>query len=287
MRTFLILIIIAVFAAGCTQQKGGSDSTALAQVNNVTITKEDFMKKIKGIPEWARTRFQDEEGKKNFLDEIIKEELLNQEAKKQGIDKSKDFQNKIEEFKKMTLISTLLKQEIEEKAKLDDQEIRAYYDNNQSEYMSGLEIEAKHILVATEEEANEILNKIKANEDFSELAKEFSKDKGSAVKGGTLGFFGKGRMVPEFEKAAFNLGLEEVSEPVKTQFGYHIIKVTGINEGKIRGFDEVKSTIEKRLTVEKQKALFESYVEKLKGNASKIKIHEEVLKSLSTEGTLD
>lgn len=281
MKKMLVVMFMVIFAVGCTS-KESSTNPVLAKVNTTTITKEDFIKKINRLPEWARARFQNEEGKKQFLEEIIKEELLYQEAKKQGLNKDKEFQERVEEFKKMTLITVVLKKEIEEKAKAEDKEVRDFYDKRQDEFKTGLEVRASHVLVSTEAEAEDILKRVLKKESFSELAKKFSKDKGTAKKGGDLGFFGRGRMVPEFEKVAFSLKPGEVSNPVKSQFGYHIIQVTDRKEGKLRDFEEVKASIEKQLTVEKQKTLFESYVRKLQED-SKIETYEAELKILKIE----
>jgi len=281
MKKLLVIIFLAILAAGCTP-KESSTGTVLAKVNDSEITKEDFIERINRLPEWARERFQSEEGKKNFLDEIIKEELLFQEAEKQGLNKDKEFQKRLEEFKKMTLISTLLKKEIEEKTKADAKEVRDFYEGHPDEFMSGLEVRTSHILVDTKDEAEDIFKKIQQKESFTDLASKFSKDKGTAEKGGDLGFFGKGRMVPEFEKVAFNLKLKEISQPVKSKFGWHIIQLTDKKEGMARDFEEVKASIEKRLTLEKQKTLFDSYIKSLRGKNNKIEIDEDTLKTLST-----
>lgn len=284
MKKLLLMLLLAVFMVGCNSKESPAGSV-LAKINATTITEEDFIKKINLMPEWAKNRFKSEAGKKEFLEELIKEELMYQEAKKQGINKEKEFQDKMMKFEKMTLISTLLKNEIEEKAKVDAKEIRDFYDEHQDEFMAGLEVKASHILVNTETEAEDVLKKIQKGESFSKLAEELSIDKGTAKNGGDLGFFGRGRMVPEFEKVAFSLNPGEASKPVKTKFGYHIIKVTDKKEGKTRDFEEVKTSIENRLMVEKQRSLFDSYIEKLKGKANKIEINDEMLKTLAIEET--
>lgn len=124
---------------------------------------------------------------------------------------------------------------------LTDETLKQYYEKNIDTY-NNEEVQASHILVNEEEKAKEILGKIKAGEDFAKLAKEFSKDPGSAANGGDLGTFGRGMMVPEFEEVAFSLKAGEVSDVVKTQFGYHIIKVMDKKE-KLSTFEEVKENI--------------------------------------------
>lgn len=277
MKRLLALIFVAVFAVGCTS-KEGSNNPVLAKVDGTKITKEDFLKEINRLPEWAIGRFQTEEGQKQFLDELIKKELIYLDAKKKGLHRDKEFKDRVEEFKKMTLIKTILEKEVEGKAKLDPKAVRDFYDKNTDKFKMD-SVRAKHILVETETEAEDILKRIQKGESFSGLAKKHSKDKGSASKGGDLGFFSRGKMVPEFEKVAFSLKVGEVSNPVKTRFGYHIIKVTDRKEGRKGDFEEVKNAISRQLTMKKQKELFESYIEGLKGR-TKIKTYEAELKAL-------
>lgn len=279
----LILILMVAFAFACAKKKEAG-SEVLAKINTKTITKQDFIKKLNSLPEWARGRFTSQEGKRQFLDEIIKEEILYQEALKTGLDKDEDFRSKMEEFKRMTLLSTLLKKEVEEKVKVDENEVKDFYEKHKDTFNIGEEVTAKHILVDTIEEAQDIQRRILVNkEDFSKLAKSVSKDHASAENGGDLGTFSRGRMVPEFENAAFSLKPGEISEPVKTSFGYHIIQVVGRKKGKERSFDEVEDIIERQLTVEKQKNIFETYIKNLKEKSAKVEIREEGLKKFMEE----
>jgi len=277
MKRILTVILVGFFVFGCTP-KGNTEGEVIAKVNNTEITKEDFLREFSRIPEWAKERFSDKQGKEQFLDELVKRELLYQEAEKIGISKDKEFLEKIEEYKRMTLLSILLKKEIEDKAVVSEEEIKDYYDKNPKEFKSD-QVRASHILVETEDEAKNILQRIKKGEDFSKLAETTSKDKNSAARGGDLGFFGRGRMIPEFEDVAFNLKVGEVSEPVKSRFGYHIIKVTDKKEGNLLPLENVKEKIRNKLTSEKQKRLFDSLLERLT-KESKIEKHPDKLDSI-------
>ncbi|KAB2337126.1 peptidylprolyl isomerase PrsA [Cytobacillus depressus] len=128
--------------------------------------------------------------------------------------------------------------------KVTEKEVKEYYEKN---YKS--EIKARHILVEDEKTANEVEKKLKEGAKFEDLAKEYSKDPGSAANGGDLDWFGPGKMVPEFDKAAFALKVNEISAPIKSEFGYHIIEVTDKKEKK--PFDEVKDKMEYDLKVSK------------------------------------
>lgn len=278
MKRLLVIVFVVLLAAGCTSKKDAADPV-LAKAGKTEITKEDFIKEFSRVPEWAKGNFQTDEGKKQFLEELIKRELIYQDAEKKGLNRDKKFNDEVEEFKKMTLVKSVLEKEIEEKAKLDPKEVREFYDKRHDEFRIGSEVRASHILVDSEENAKNILQRIQRGESFSSLAEKVSKDEGSAKNGGDLGFFGRGRMMPEFERVAFSLKTGEVSNPVRTRFGYHIIKVTDRKEGRLGGFEEVKDAIAQRLTREKQKDLFDSYVEKLK-KEYKTEIYETELKAL-------
>lgn len=264
MKKILSLMLAGFFVFGCAQQKGGSTGSVIAKVNNTSITKEDFLKESQLVPEWAKQNFSTKDGKERFLEELIKKELIYQDAKNKGLDKDKDIISQVEEFKKMTLLSLVLKKEIEEKVQVSDEEANDFYNKNQDKFKKGEEVKASHILVDTEKEAKDILARLKKGEDFSKLAKALSKDKGSATNGGDLGFFTRGRMVPEFEETVFGLKPGEISAPLKTQFGYHVIKVIERKEGAMVPFEEAKETVKRQLISEKQKSAFDAYVEGLK-----------------------
>jgi peptidyl-prolyl cis-trans isomerase C len=283
MKRFFYSVILLSFTAalltGCLESDK-SDSPAIATVNKEAITQEDFLKEVGRVPEWARAQFEGREGKDKFLDEIIKRELIYQNALKMKLNNDKEYTAKVEEFEKMTLIALVLQKEVEEKAAVSEAETKAFFDKNEEKFRIGTEIKASHILVETEDEAKDILDKINKGEEFAKLAKEHSKDKGSAEKGGDLGYFGRGKMVPEFERAVMSLKPGEVSAPVKTRFGFHVIKLTDIKEGDPANFEQSKGSIQKQLITQKRKKLFDSYIESLK-SAGNIEKDQEMLMAIT------
>jgi len=130
------------------------------------------------------------------------------------------------------------------KKSVTEEAMRALYTDTVKNLKPETEIRASHILVETEDQAKDIAKRLKAGEEFAKLATELSKDPGSGKQGGDLGFFTKERMVPEFSTAAFALAIGEVSAPVKSQFGYHVIKLTEKREKPVPTFEEVKDQIE-------------------------------------------
>ena len=281
-KVFVFIVAISVLCAlvSCAQ-KGEQKGPYLAKVGTIKITQADLERDIKNLPEFAQKLFEGAAGKEKFLDEMIKKELLYQEAAKRGLDKDPEYVRKLEEFKKLTLIGQLLEKEIEAKAKVTEQDVKDYYEKHKEELAAVSQIKASHILVKTEADANKILGRLKKGEDFAALAKKNSIDPGSAQNGGDLGYFSSGQMVPEFEAAAAKLKQGEVSsEPVKTKFGYHIIKVTDRKKGKPIEFEKIKNVLFQRISAEKQKEFFDSYIENLR-KTYKVEINKEAVSKLS------
>ncbi len=270
---FLIALLVS-----CSQKKVEQQAQGpfVAKVGNDVITQADFERELGSLPDYAKQMFEGEGGREKFLDEVIKKDILYQEAIKKGVDKDPDFKSRLEEFRKLTLASMLLEKEIMSKQKVSDQEVKDYYNKHKEEFTTTSQIKASHILVKTEEEANKVLARLKKGEKFEDIARKESLDKASAANGGDVGYFSRGQLVPEFEKAAASLKVGELSAPVKTAYGYHIIKVTDKKAGPVLEFDRVKDIIAQRLSGEKQKAAFDSYIEGLRKNY-KVEINKDVL----------
>jgi peptidyl-prolyl cis-trans isomerase C len=282
MKKFFILAATVILFTACSQSENTakSDGSELATVGEATITQEDYLRELSALPEWARNRFKTDDDKKEFLDSLIEKEVLYKEAKKNRLDKDEVFLVKLKEFEMMNLITVLLEKEIRDKVKVDDSELKADYDSNLDKYKKDAGISASHILVETEDDGKFILAKLNEGADFAELAAEHSKDPSNAGNGGELGFFSRGRMVPEFEDAAFALNVGETSELVKTQFGYHIIKVTEKKEGSQLSFEDAKGMIQRDMLSKKQRDVYQSYVEGLKKD-TKININTDALSAIS------
>ena len=147
---------------------------------------------------------------------------------------------------------------------LTDEEVQAYYEANKQQFMNPETAKASHILVEKEVVASDLLNKINAGEmKFEEAASQYSQCPSKEV-GGDLGSFGRGQMVPEFEEAVFNMNPGEVKGPVKTEFGYHLIKVEDRIPGGQASLEEVKNDIAKSLTYQKQNEVYTTKVDELK-----------------------
>lgn len=153
---------------------------------------------------------------------------------------------------------------LEPRIEITDEELQTYFDENKDTFATAEQVQASHILVADEATAKEVKSKLDAGEDFSELAKEYSTDTTTAESGGDLGYFSSGDMVAEFEEVAFALGENEISDPVKTEYGYHIIKVVDHQEAKEANFEDSKAEIKDTLMNDKMSTEYTTWLEELK-----------------------
>jgi peptidyl-prolyl cis-trans isomerase C len=174
-----------------------------------------------------------------YLTDIL---LVAKAAESKKVADTPDFKNRLAYTRNKLLMESFLQSEA--KAAATDQAMRTVYDDAVKQMGSEQEVRARHILVPTEEEAKSILAEIKKGTDFAELAKQKSKDPGAAAQGGDLGYFSKEQMVPEFAEMAFKLDKGQLSEPVKTQFGWHIIKVEDKRSKPVPPFEQVKDQVE-------------------------------------------
>ena len=286
---FIAAVLCAAALFGCqggtspsgTKTEGKNEGQVLAEVNGGSITTADFNRELKNLPEYLKAMADTPEGRKEMLDTMVIRELILQQATKDGLDKSADIEEKMKDLKKRLIVESFLKKKVESESQVSDADLQKFYEQNKEKFKTGEQIRASHILVKTEAEAKDILAKIKAGGNFEELAKKNSVDS-SAAKGGDLGWFGKGSMVPVFEKAALALKEGQVSDVVKSDFGFHIIKLTGKRPAGIRPLEEVKDQIKGAIMPTKQQEVFQKIKEELKKSA-KIAIKEDVLKGMGAK----
>ncbi len=280
MKKIVWFVFLIAALSACSKKAEEQSGPFLAKVGASQITQADFNRELQSLPDYAQQMFEGAAGKEKFLDEIVKKEVLYQEATKKGMDKSPEFIRKVEDFKKLTLISELLEKEIMSKAKVSDQEIRDYYDKHRQDFATTNQIRVSHILLKTEAEAEKVLERLKKGEKFDEVAKKESIDKSSGPKGGDLGYFSRGQQVPDFVRSAAGLKVGEISNPVKSEDGYHIVVVTDKKMGPVVEFERVKDMVSQKLSGEKQKEAFDKYLAELKKNYT-IEINKDAVKKLS------
>lgn len=237
----------------------------VAKINEKFITLNEFNERWDSIPPQMKFQYGlfGKEGKEQLLKNIVENELLYQEGVKKGLEKNAEVNKRVEDYKKQIVAQQLIQDEVQ-KVEISDKEVQNYYKEHKEDFGQPEEVSVRHILVEEEKTANEVYEKLKKGEDFAKLAKEYSMDPGTKEKGGELGFFAKGQMVPEFEQVAFSLKDGELSKPVKTTYGYHIIRLEERKKASQKPFDEVKDEVKNTALQEKRKSFYEGMVEGLK-----------------------
>lgn len=238
------------------------ENKILATVNGKNITQSDLDLAMVRFPKQNQEYFATEQGKVQLLEQLISFELINKYAVDENLEETEEFKSQLEILKKDLLIQAGAKK-ILDVVTVSDDEVKKYYDENSEMFKAQESVRAKHILVDSEEKAKEINEKINNGVSFEDAAKEFSSCPSSS-QGGDLGSFTRGKMVPEFEDAAFNLEIGEVSGPVKTQFGYHLIKVEEKLPEVTKSFEEVKESLHVNLLSQKQNVAYINFINKLK-----------------------
>ena len=247
----LATLVFAVPVAGAALE--------IARVGKTVLTAEDLKSKLGSLPPVQKQFLnRDDRAKSRLVENFITEELFVQEAEKAGLDKTSDFKEAMENQRRQLLAREFLKRNVE--SKLTDSAVKSYFNKNKQRYRTD-EVHALHILVKTKAAADEVYEKAKktkSDADFKALAKKFSKDPSAPQNLGDLGFFRRSQMVPEFAEAAFGMKEGQISKPVKTDFGWHVIKVVGKKKGENAKFDAVKARVKSDLRNERLQSLVAS-----------------------------
>lgn len=236
----------------------------LAEVNGKEIKQSDVITFISQMQ--GGQQFMNPQGIHQIADELVNQELMYIDAKENNLDQDKEFKDQLE-ITKENMLKNYAMHLLFDSIKVSDDEIKEYYENNKEVVKKPKSYKASHILVEDEKSANEILEKIENGLSFSDAADKYSTDKAS--KGGDLGEFPKGAMVKEFEDALDELKEGEISKPVKTQFGYHIIKLDHTHDEYLPELDEIKDRIHDTLLMIKRQ---EKYLEKTNQIKEKVEV---------------
>lgn len=254
-------LALALAAATLSTAAFAAPAGTIATVNGVAIpaAKADlFVKEVT-----ARGQQKDSpELRAQIKDELIKNEVVYQEALKKGTDKNADVLTQLEMLKQRVIIGAYVSNYVKANP-ISDSELRKEFDKIKANF-AGKEYKARHILVATEAEANAVIADLKKGKKFDELAQAKSLDKGSAAKGGDLGWANPNSFVKEFGGALAALPKGKTSDAVKTQFGFHIIKLDDVREAKGPSFEEVKAELAQQMQGKQVQEMVEALVKKAK-----------------------
>jgi peptidyl-prolyl cis-trans isomerase C len=274
-RLFAATALFAIVGLAGPVAAEDAKDPVIATIDGVTINKSD-LDLSEGSIDPQLAQLPPEQRRLAALTAIIDAKLIAAKARSEGLESTDDFKNRMEFLSDRELHNAYFKKHIVET--VTDAEVKARYDKEVAALPKQEEVHARHILVKTEDEAKAVIAELAAGKDFAELAKAKSTDPNKS-DGGDLGYFRKGQMVPEFEAAAFAMAKGEVSKvPVKTQFGFHVIKVEDKRDAPPPPFDQVKDQV-------RQMVMRDKYMELLKSskNGAKVEITDEALKKAYDE----
>lgn len=257
--------------------KGGG---VVARVNGETITRDAFYEELV-----------DQAGPA-VLNRMVTDVLVRQEARKKGVTVSpQEVERQIQEIaapfsseeafyqalanygymeaslRRQLETNLLVKAILEPQVEVTEEDLKAYFEERKDRYNEPEMVKVRHILVDDEKTAQEVREKLLQGEDFAQLAEAYSKDGGSAAQGGELGWIARGQMVPEFEEAAFSLPVGEISQPVESYYGWHIIEVEDRQEGREVSFEDVKERVKEDYIDEQIAQMSGPWLENLRRSA--------------------
>lgn len=278
MKKVNLLLCLGFFSLalvwGCAKKEG----SIVAKVGDREVTVEELEDEFQRQSRLIIQGRSELDRRRDALDKLIDDQVVILGAYRDGLDIEVENDTTFQKQKDQILLNELYKKEILDKSKVSEGELQKQYANMKEE------IHAWHILVETKELADSIYQQLNEGADFGELAKEKSIDPSAQSNAGDLGFFGWGRMVPEFQEAAFKLKDGEVSRPVKTQFGWHIIKLIERREAEQQPFDKVKDMIRAQLERGKRDKRMKEYFQELKEEAN-FKLNQETFDLLMSRKT--
>lgn len=249
-----------------------NNQEVLAVVGGKEITNAELEAFLKNVSPEQKMYANNPQFRGQFIEQLIIINAYAKLAEDMKLDETEAYKLAMESARR-DILAQMAIQKSQKSVEVSEEEVKAFYEQNPQHFEKSATVSAKHILVAEEETCNSILEAItKGETEFEAAAKEFSTCP-SGNNGGDLGEFGKGQMVPEFEEAAFAAEIGQVVGPVKTQFGYHLIKVEEKNEASVVPFEEAEGNIKRTLMQQKQN---EAYMEQI--NELKAKYVQEVTK---------
>ncbi|NLS45044.1 MAG: foldase [Firmicutes bacterium] len=264
LKTVIVIVVVGLIVIGALWTY--NDLRAVARVNSTNITwkqlhnelrKQNGSQMLAVLLREELVRQAAERYNIVITDEDIEAEknsLINQFGSVSGFENAlKQYGMSMDDFAEQIRDSLLLEGIATKDVVIEEEELKTYYDENKDKYIEPEQVKARHILVEDEDTAKAILKRLEKGEDFAEIAKEESTDSGTKNKGGNLGFFGRGVMDESFEEAAFSLSIGETGPPVKSQFGYHIIRVEDKRPERLPSFEEVRDDIVRQITRQKGK----------------------------------
>lgn len=266
---FISLLAVAVggsllLLAGCSPPP---EEGVLALVNGRQVTQTEFDIRWGELAEATRARYEKEGGKRLFLDELITRELLMQEARKLGLDQNDAIRDRTQRYREQLILDELLKDRIKAKVELTQEELDAYYEKHAHELLTPLKVRVWQMLLPNVSAAKDLEHQINEGGDFAKFAQRYSIDGKTKAKGGDLGPYHNGLVVPEVDAVVHTLKLDMVSAPIKTDSGYYLVKITALDKEIIQADVAVRERLRQELLNEKRRRRFDGVIADIRAKA--------------------
>lgn len=262
----LLTIVIggSLLFAGCSPPP---EEGVLALVNGRQVTQTEFDTRWGELADATRARYEKEGGKRLFLDELITRELLMQEARKLGLDQNDAIRDRTQRYREQLILDELLKDRIKAKVELTQEELDAYYEKHAHELLTPLKVRVWQMLLPNVSAAKDLEHQINEGGDFAKFAQRYSIDGKTKAKGGDLGPYHNGLVVPEVDAVVHTLKLDMVSAPIKTDSGYYLVKITALDKEIIQADVAVRERLRQELLNEKRRRRFDGVIADIRAKA--------------------
>ena len=243
-------------------QNAANPAQVVASVGGQVVTEADVERFYASLGQRGQA-LRNPEGRNRVIEQLINQKLMLLDAARNLYEREPMFKEQLNQLKEELLVNYAIGKVVDN-IQVTDADAKAFYDAHPEQFVGEESVNASHILVDSEEKAQEIKAQIESGSiSFEDAAKENSSCP-SSEQGGNLGDFGRGQMVPEFDQACFSMEVGTISAPVKTQFGYHLIRLNSKSAGEAIAYDAIKDQLKQKLLAEKQQAAYQSKINQLK-----------------------
>jgi len=251
--------------AGCTPPQ--SEERVVAFVNGKPITQTEFDHEWADLPEATKARYEKEGGRQVFLKELVDHELLLQEARKLGLDQSDTIRDRVRRYKEKLLKDELLKDRMKTTVELTKEELDRYYEEHAGELLTSLKVRVSQMLLPNYPAAKDLETQVNRVGDFGKFAQRYSVDYKTKAKGGDLGPYRKGLVIPEVDEVIKTLKPGMISAPIKTEAGYYLVMITALEPEIIQADQAKRERLRQELLYLKRKQYFDSVIAEIKARA--------------------
>jgi peptidyl-prolyl cis-trans isomerase C len=263
---FALLSTSAPLWSGCTQPQ--QEDPVVAMINGRAITQPEFDARWGDLSPATRARYEKEGGKRRFLDELIMRELLIQEARKQGLDQSDEIREKTQRYKEQLILDEVLKDRIKTRVDVSQEETDAYLLKHADQLLANPKVQVSIMLLPNVYAAKDLKRQVESGGSFAKFAARYSTDEKSRVKGGDLGPYRKGLVEPDLDQVVQSLRPGVISEPVKTDRGYYLVKVSPLEPEILQADQATRERLRQELLAEKRRSRLDDMFSELKAGAT-------------------